>query len=100
MNQLRDFLNLDALTVTQKTVGENIKDAGVKNHDVIRSLDNPVSQRPGVAILRGNLAPDGAIVKLSAVPGNWSSLPAQPISTKAKTKPLRRWAKARSREAM
>ncbi|WP_438335152.1 hypothetical protein ACSTDM_09970 [Klebsiella oxytoca] len=69
MNQLRDFLNLDALTVTQKTVGENIKDAVVKNHEVIRTLDNPVSQRPGVAILRGNLAPDGAIVKLSAVPG-------------------------------
>lgn len=69
MNQLRDFINLDALTVTGHSVGNNIASAVVKNHDVIRGLDNPVSQRPGVAILRGNLAPDGAIVKLSAVPG-------------------------------
>lgn len=69
MNQLREYLNLDALTVTEKTVGENIQSAIIKDEKVIRTLDNPVSQRPGVAILRGNLAPDGAIVKLSAVPG-------------------------------
>lgn len=69
MNQLRDFLHLDALTVTQRTIGENISGASVKNHDVIRTRENPVSLRPGVAIFRGNLAPDGSIVKLSAVPG-------------------------------
>lgn len=69
MNQLTEFLNLDAMTVTQQTIGENIKHAVIKDKKVIHTLDNPVSQRPGVAILRGNLAPDGAIVKLSAVPG-------------------------------
>lgn len=69
MNQLRNYLNLDALTVTEKTVGENIEKSVIKNTKVIRTLDNPISQRPGVAILRGNIAPDGAIVKLSAVPG-------------------------------
>lgn len=69
MNQLRDYLNLDALTVTEKTVGENIQNAVIKNDKVIKTLENPVSQRPGVAILRGNIAPDGSIVKLSAVPG-------------------------------
>lgn len=69
MNQLRNYLNLDALTVTEKTVGENIEKSVIKNTQVIRTLDNPISQRPGVAILRGNIAPDGAIVKLSAVPG-------------------------------
>ena len=69
MNQLRNYLNLDALTVTEKTVGENIEKSVIKNTQVIRTLDNPISQRPGVAILRGNIAPDGAIVKLSAIPG-------------------------------
>lgn len=69
MNQLRNYLNLDALTVTEKTVGENIEKSVIKNTQVIRTLDNPISQRPGVAILRGNIASDGAIVKLSAVPG-------------------------------
>ena len=68
MSQLRGFLHLDALTVSGQSLGDNLRDAKVKNGDVIHSLDNPVSQRPGVAILRGNLAPDGAIVKLSAVP--------------------------------
>ena len=73
MNQLRDHLNLDALTITQKTLGENITGATVQNPDVIRTMDTPVSQRPGIAILRGNLAPEGAIVKLSAVPNDLQS---------------------------
>jgi dihydroxy-acid dehydratase len=68
MGQLRDFLHLGALTVTNRSLGDNIRGAQIKNGEVIHSLDNPVSQRPGVAILRGNLAPGGAIVKLSAVP--------------------------------
>lgn len=69
MSQLRGQLRLQALTVTGKTVGENIAQARVKDASIIRSLADPVSQRPGVGILRGNLAPNGAIVKLSAVPG-------------------------------
>jgi dihydroxy-acid dehydratase len=68
MSRLREFLHLDALTVTQKTLGENLAEAKVHDPKVIRALDNPVSVKPGVGILRGNLAPDGAIVKLSAVP--------------------------------
>jgi dihydroxy-acid dehydratase len=68
MSRLRDVLHLDALTVTQRTVGENLTGAAVRDDKVIRPLSDPVSDRPGVAILRGSLAPDGAIVKLSAVP--------------------------------
>ena len=69
MKRLESRLHLDALTVTGKTAGENISGAAVLNDEVIRPLDNPQSRRPGIAILRGNLAPEGAIVKLSAVPG-------------------------------
>jgi dihydroxy-acid dehydratase len=60
-------LNLDALTVTGKTVGDNIKSSMVKNRDVIRSVDDPYNAEGGIAILRGNLAPDGGVVKQSAV---------------------------------
>jgi dihydroxy-acid dehydratase len=56
-----------AITVTGKTVGANIKRARVLNTDVIRPLKNPYSQQGGIAVLRGNLAPDGAVVKQSAV---------------------------------
>lgn len=56
------------MTVTGKTVGENIKDANVKNYNVIRPIDNPYSETGGLVIVRGNLAPDGAVVKKSAVP--------------------------------
>lgn len=73
MGQLRDHLHLDALTVTQKTVGENIAAAEVRNPAVIHAADQPVSANPGIGILRGNLAPDGAIVKLSAVPNDLKS---------------------------
>ena len=60
-------LNLDCMTVTGKTLGENIKGASVKDYDVIRPIDNPHSETGGIAILRGNLAPDGAVVKRAAV---------------------------------
>ncbi|NMB33915.1 MAG: dihydroxy-acid dehydratase [Clostridium sp.] len=63
----RDLINLDLMTVTGENVGENIKDAQVKNSEVIRDIDNPYSQTGGIAILKGNLAPDGAVVKRSAV---------------------------------
>ena len=63
-------IDLKAMTVTGKTVGDNLKDAGVLNREVIRPLDKPYSKEGGIAILRGNLAPDGAVVKQSAVAEN------------------------------
>ena len=62
-----DLLNLDCMTVTGKTVGENIKYAVNKDPEVIRPLDNPYSKTGGLAVLKGNLAPDGSVVKRSAV---------------------------------
>ena len=69
MNEIskKGLLNLDCMTVTGKTVGENIKDCVNKNPEVIRPIVNPYSQTGGIAILRGNLAPDSAVVKRSAV---------------------------------
>ena len=63
----KDLLHLDLMTVTGKTVGENIQGATVKDREVIRSIDNPYSATGGIAILKGNIAPDGAAVKRSAV---------------------------------
>ena len=63
-------MDLKAKTVTGKTVGDNLKGAVVMNREVIRPLDNPYSKEGGIAILRGNLAPDGAVVKQSAVAEN------------------------------
>ena len=60
-------LNLDCITATGKTLGENIKGASVKDYEVIRPIDDPYSETGGIAILRGNLAPDGAVVKRAAV---------------------------------
>lgn len=60
-------IHLDSLTVTGKTVGDNLKGVKVKNRDVIRSVEDPYSKEGGIAILRGNLAPDGGVVKQSAV---------------------------------
>ena len=63
----KNLLNLDLITVTGKTVGENIKDAYNKNPEVIRPVENPYSQTGGIAVLKGNLAPDSGVVKRSAV---------------------------------
>ena len=60
-------LDLDCPTVSGQTVGENIKSCKVLNDDVVRPLDNPYSKEGGLAILWGNLAPDGSVVKQSAV---------------------------------
>jgi dihydroxy-acid dehydratase len=68
MKRLEKKLNMDSITVTGSAVGENIKNAVVKDDKVIRTIEDPQSHKPGIAILRGNLAPDGCIVKLSAVP--------------------------------
>ena len=69
MNEIskKGLLNLDCMSVTGKTVGENIKGCANKNPDVIRPVENPYSQTGGIAILRGNLAPGSAVVKRSAV---------------------------------
>ncbi len=69
MNELskKDLLKLDTLTVTGKTLGENIKDCPVLDNDVIRPIDNPYSETGGIAVLKGNLAVDGSVVKRSAV---------------------------------
>ena len=62
-----NLLNLDCMTCTGKTVGENIKDARNLNPEVIRPVENPYTKTGGLAILKGNLAPDGSVVKQSAV---------------------------------
>ena len=63
----KNLLNLDCMTVTGKTVGENIADSVNRNPEVIRPIDNPYSTTGGLAILKGNLAPDSGVVKRSAV---------------------------------
>ena len=69
MNELskKGLLHTNCITVTGKTVGENIKNCVNLNHDVIRPIENPYSQTGGIAVLRGNLAPEGSVVKRSAV---------------------------------
>ncbi len=62
-----DLLDTSVMTVTGKTLGENIADAQNKDTTVIRTVDNPYSHTGGIAVLRGNLAPDGSVVKRSAV---------------------------------
>ena len=66
LNRLGKNLHLDCMTVNGRTLGENIKDAGVYNDEVIRTLDNPMSEEGGLVVLRGNLAPDGAVIKHTA----------------------------------
>ncbi|MCL0093100.1 dihydroxy-acid dehydratase [Dehalococcoidia bacterium] len=67
MKRLEPLLNLDCLTVTGRSVGENIAPAKIANGEVIRPLDDPVHGTGGLAILYGNLAPKGAVVKQTAV---------------------------------
>jgi dihydroxy-acid dehydratase len=68
MRLLSGKLHLDAITVSGATVRENIKDAPLYDAEVIRPLENPVHKEGGIGVLRGNLAPDGAVVKVTAVP--------------------------------
>ena len=69
MNELskKGLLNTELITDTGKTVGENIKDCVNRNPEVIRPIDNPYSETGGIAVLRGNIAPDSGVVKRSAV---------------------------------
>ncbi|MBW2596301.1 MAG: dihydroxy-acid dehydratase [Deltaproteobacteria bacterium] len=60
-------IDLESLTVTGKTVGDNIETSAVRNREVIHAVEDPYSPQGGIAILKGNLAPDGAVVKQSAV---------------------------------
>jgi dihydroxy-acid dehydratase len=66
LNTIAPQLDLSCLTITGKTLGENIAGAEIYNTDVIRTLDNPVLESGGLAILHGNLAPTGAVIKTSA----------------------------------
>lgn len=70
LKELLPKLDGDCLTVTGRTLAENVKDARVWRRDVIHTLDNPVMRLPGIGVLYGNLAPEGAIVKIAAVPPN------------------------------
>jgi dihydroxy-acid dehydratase len=63
----RDLIKLGAMTVTGKTVGENLEKARVRNPEVIRPLENPYHEQGGIAVLYGNIAPEGAVVKQAAV---------------------------------
>ncbi|MCQ2407098.1 MAG: dihydroxy-acid dehydratase [Oscillospiraceae bacterium] len=63
----KGLLHTDVMTVTGKTLGENIADAVNRDPEVIRTIENPYSETGGIAVLKGNLAPDGCVVKRSAV---------------------------------
>ncbi len=67
MHELSSYLHLDCSTVTGRTIKENIKNAGILNHEVIHSLDQAYSKTGGLTILFGNLAPEGCVVKSAAV---------------------------------
>jgi L-arabonate dehydrase len=69
MAQISDLLHLEAITVTGRTVGENIAAAEIVNHDVIRTRDEPLGVQGSLVVLRGNLCPDGAVMKVSAADG-------------------------------
>ena len=66
MTRIKEYLHLDAMTVTGKTLGENIADAEVYNDDVIRTTKDPIYAEGALAVLKGNLAPDGCMIKPSA----------------------------------
>ena len=63
----KNLLHLDLITATGKTVGENIENSFNKNPEIIRPIDNPYTEKGGIAVLRGNIAPDSCVVKRSAV---------------------------------
>lgn len=67
MGRIKEHLHLGCLTVTGRTLGENIEGARVYNEDVIRTVDNPIYGEGSLAVLRGNLAPDGCVIKPAAM---------------------------------
>jgi len=90
MQEISDFLHLDAMTVTGRTLGENLdylkqigfyekcnrylKDTGVTKGDVIKNIKMPIQEQGAIAVLKGNIAPEGAVVKHSAVDANMLSV--------------------------
>jgi dihydroxyacid dehydratase/phosphogluconate dehydratase len=66
MTRIKKHLHLDAVTVTGRTLAENIEHAQVHNDDVIRTVENPIYAEGALAVLKGNLAPDGCVIKPSA----------------------------------
>ena len=68
MKELLPKIDGDALTVTGRTMAENVASAKVYNRDVIHTLEDPVMKKPGIGVLYGSLAPEGAIIKIAAVP--------------------------------
>jgi dihydroxy-acid dehydratase len=70
MKELAPLLNLDALTVTGKSIGENLKGAEVKDRRIIRPVTDPFTPDGGIVVMKGNLAPEGGILKKSACPEN------------------------------
>jgi len=66
LSELKDLLHLDAKTVNGRTLGENLEGARIYNEDVIRKRANPLKAAGGLVVLRGNLAPNGAVIKASA----------------------------------
>ncbi|MFC1636456.1 dihydroxy-acid dehydratase, partial [Planctomycetota bacterium] len=67
ISKIPNLLNVDCPTVTGKTLGENIAEAQIKDTEIIHTLDNPYSKTGGLAILKGNLAPNGSVVKTAGV---------------------------------
>jgi len=63
MSRIKEHLHLDSMTVTGRTLGENIARAEVHNDDVIRTVQNPIYREGALAVLKGNLAPDGCVIK-------------------------------------
>jgi L-arabonate dehydrase len=70
IDQLKDIIHSNALTVNGKTIGENCAGSPCYNHDVIATLDKPFKEKAGIAVLRGNLCENGAVIKPSATSGD------------------------------
>jgi dihydroxy-acid dehydratase len=73
MKEISAHLNVNSITVTGTTVAENIKDAKVLDREIIYHIENPIDKEGGIAVLKGNLAEDGALIKQSAVPEHLKS---------------------------
>jgi len=69
IDQLKNIIHSDAITVNGKSIGENCKDAPCYNRDVISTLDKPLKEKAGIAVLKGNLCENGAVIKPSATSG-------------------------------
>ncbi len=69
INEIKEIIHSDALTINGKTIGENCLDAVCYNHEVISTLDKPLKEKAGIAVLKGNLCENGAVIKPSATSG-------------------------------